>query len=379
MEEKLLFEKNKKRSRIRFKLYGSRIHIQVNEEKIGLDYMHELVGAVNEIELRYSYIKIPITLNLKKVKIVDKLTIVFLEALCNYIITECRRDLKVELKDGSYITSEGINSSVMLLLHDGSKNNIERFKKKYKRDLFKNHYRRIIPAQESADSSIITDVASEIVSFFNVFKVSEKAVYEVVSLVAELAGNVKEHTNSDCIIDIDVTPSKYSKKGEKSNTSYYGINIAIVNFSEVLLGTQLKSLFSREKNLDGRYKKVQDAYEYHKKFFNEEYGEEDFFNITAFQNKISGRDIIASTGGTGLTKTIESLEKRADAHHCYVISGNRGIRFDQDYLEYHDGWIGFNSQNDYFANVPDLSLLISSKLYIPGTAYNLNLVMKKED
>ena len=94
--------------------------------------------------------------------------------------------------------------------------------------------------------------------------------------------------------------------------------------------------------LEDRYKKVQEAYEYHKKYFNDDYMKEDFFNIAAYQHKISGREKIVETGGTGLTKLISSLEKKADSHQCYVLSGNRGIFFKQDYLEYNDDrLIGF--------------------------------------
>lgn len=68
----------------------------------------------------------------------------------------------------------------------------------------------------------------------------------------------------------------------------------------------------------------------------------------------------------------------ADSHHCYVVSGNRKLILDKDFLEYtKDDWIGFNKNNNYLEEAPEASLLINNDIYLPGTAYNLNLVLLK--
>ena len=54
---------------------------------------------------------------------------------------------------------------------------------------------------------------------------------------------------------------------------------------------------------------------------------EDFYNICSFQHKISGRKDVKSTGGTGLTKLIQTLEKMSDAHKCYVVAGKKVVNF----------------------------------------------------
>lgn len=382
MDEKLLFDNNYGKSVIKYTVKKYRIFVKINRDRIGLEFILELILLINEIENRYENVKIPITLHFEEVRLIDKLTITLLEAICNYVICNCKRDIKIEWFVNNTISSAGIDSSLLLLLATGKRKHIDIFIEKYSFDQFGHHYRRVISSKEKKDSVILSKVFSEINTFFKVFKVSDQAGLEVAEFLIELVGNVKEHTDSDCIIDLDVTDASYIKKGTRGgkNNLYYGINIAVLNFSDQLLGDGIKELLLTNDNLEGRYMDVKNAYDYHKEFFSENYDEDDFFNITTFQHKISGREDIVSTGGTGLTKFISSLEKKADAHHCYVVSGNRGICFKQEYLEYNENmWIGFNKTNDYLKSIPDESLLITSKLYIPGTAYNLNFVMKKEE
>ncbi|WP_187291024.1 hypothetical protein [Clostridium novyi] len=53
------------------------------------------------------------------------------------------------------------------------------------------------------------------------------------------------------------------------------------------------------------YNKIYKAYDNHKKFFDDEYTEDDFFLITAFQNHVTSRSYKSGYGGTGLTTLIE--------------------------------------------------------------------------
>ena len=79
------------------------------------------------------------------------------------------------------------------------------------------------------------------------------------------------------------------------------------------------------------------------------------------------------------------MEERSDAYRCYVVSGKRAVNFYKELLEYNDDkWIGFNQENDYISKIPseidENNLVISESLmYMPGTAYNLNFVMKEGD
>ena len=43
-----------------------------------------------------------------------------------------------------------------------------------------------------------------------------------------------------------------------------------------------------------------------------------------------------------------------------------------------NNWVGFNAEGDFLTKKPSLRCINNSGLYFPGTAYNLNFVMKRE-
>jgi hypothetical protein len=129
-----------------------------------------------------------------------------------------------------------------------------------------------------------------------------------------------------------------------------------------------------------RYSKVEWAYMKHREKFSEAYGEEDFYNIVAFQDCITGRSYETDTGGTGLTELIKVLEQSVDEHYCYMLSGDRGINFKLDLLGYNeDNWIGFNYSKDFIGDVPSDEAIIRTDTQIQGTAYNFSVVVRKEN
>ena len=67
-------------------------------------------------------------------------------------------------------------------------------------------------------------------------------------------------------------------------------------------------------------------------------------------------------------------------HMCYVLSGKRGMIFKKEYLEYNDErWIGFNKENDFLTQIPDVDIFDECDIFFPGTAYNLNFVMAVDE
>lgn len=194
-------------------------------------------------------------------------------------------------------------------------------------------------------------------------------------VAVELAGNSHEHAKSNCLIDIDVAPG-YSKIDREGN--YYGVNLVVLNLSDILMGYGIKDKINNK--CGDRYNSVSEAYINHSKYFDSNYTEEDFFIIASFQDKISGNKDKFCTGGKGLTKLIASLEERSDTYCCYMISGNRILNFAHDVLEYdNDGWIGFNDEKNFLECLPRKNVIGTNNMYFPGTAYNLNFVLKKED
>lgn len=72
-------------------------------------------------------------------------------------------------------------------------------------------------------------------------------------------------------------------------------------------------------------------------------------------------------GGTGLTTLIQSLEEMSDAHQCYVLSGNRIIKFLHDFLEYDSNdWIGFNETNTFEKDIPNGRVIDRCPIFFPN-------------
>lgn len=213
------------------------------------------------------------------------------------------------------------------------------------------------------------------------FSIAEDYRDQISEVIIELVGNACEHGHTNCLLDIDITnDGEIAIDDIPQKGIFYGINIAIVNFSDILLGDGIKNKIEQNKLNENRYICLKQAYSYHKQFFSQDYSYADFCNISSLQDKISGRPYYNLSGGTGLTKLIHSLQEKSEVDSCYVISGQRCVRFVKNLLNYDDNkWLGFNEQKDFFKALPDKVTTVDCYIYFPGTAYNLNFVMKRED
>lgn len=377
--EKLLFLNNKETIKgYKPDIKNSCIQVNFKKKVIGGREIMELIRIINTIEERYASTKIPIVLKLGELKFADKLTIVIFETICHYILTVRKRKIGLSYTIIKWeIWTEGIFSSPLLLL-GGSEE--KKFIEKYNSEIYKRHYRRVVLVDEKKDPVLLSKIVTEINSFLKIVDVAEKYRDNIALVISELVGNACEHTKTECLIDIDVT-TPYGKENEEGD--FYGINIVVLNFSPQLLGNAIEMKIN-ERDIDyfeknPRYEMVLKAKQNHEILFNEWYQLEDFYNICSFQHKISGRKDVKSTGGTGLTKLIQTLEKMSDAHKCYVVAGKKVVNFLHDFLEYDsDKWIGFNKENSFENNIPDRMVIDECGIYFPGTAYNLNFAMKKE-
>lgn len=378
----LLFEKN-----------CNQLHkIKIKNKKLILDYsqymnknlfhgeiIKKIIDDINSLKKQYPNLKVPIEFRFGFTSFIDKLSYVMLECICYYLISVRKQYVQIYMKVSKDIGTEGIESSPLLLLNNTSKETTKKFPEKFERDIFRNHFRRVIKSNKTNEKNYLGRLMEEVNSFLKPFNVDEESRDEISLVISELAGNAGEHACSDCLIDIDVTDSYKKRNDEKRK--YIGVNIIVVNFSDIILGKGIKDniLNSIVKIEDERYKVVYDAYNFHKNKFDESYLDEDFANITAFQHRISGREMYSKTGGTGLTKLIKSLEEKSDTYRCYMITGRRSVNFEHDCLIYNkDGWLGFNTTGCYAEDVPSEGIVTEGLIYMPGTAYNLNFVLKGE-
>lgn len=345
--------------------------------KVDTGTIRDIINFVNAIRAKYSGIPLPIEFRLGNVQFVDKLIITLFECICQYIMVHHKKDVRLVMHAGNHIHSDGIWSSPLLLLTSPKIDTRKKYPQKFQLELYNNHYRRVFSAQDVINTSCLSRTFDDLVSFQLIFDIAESDRESIAEIVVELVGNACEHTHSDCLLDIDITRN-YFKANTEGN--YFGINICIVDFSEQLFNSAVSSKILNAEGvpLKPRYEYVKQAYLNHQSFFSSAYTSNDFFTIAAFQHKISGRISNNMTGGTGLTKLVKGLQLRSDSHNCYMESGLRRLKFSPKYLEYNeDDWIGFNTANNFLNAPPDASLFKDTKVYIPGTAYNLTFVMKK--
>lgn len=373
----LLFEKNNTYNRVKFSFYENKLVYIIKDELFSGKTIKKIINFVNALIKTYGNIKIPIVFKLECKSIVDKLSYVLFECICYYLINERRQKVDVIWNPPINISTEGIKYSALNLLKKCNNEIAFKYIKDFRNHLYKNHYRKLVDIRQKEDDSYLSKLFTNIDIFLNCFNIDETYRESVSEVISELIGNACEHSESNCLFDLDVTTDYYKVD---DTGKYFGINVAIVCFSDGLIGDGIKNKILEDKYLKGRYNVVKSAYNNHKKYFDSTYKEEDFFNISAFQHKISGRQSHSETGGTGLTKLIKSLQEKADSTNCYLVSGNRALYFFQDFLRYDDNyWIGFNKENNFLNCAPDKKVLDNCCIYMPGIAYNLNFVVKKGD
>lgn len=342
---------------------------------------------------QYQKTKILVEFDFGNVEFADKLTYIIFECICYTLIKDYQYSVRVILYPMNNIYADNVESSPLRILSEFGKENGQNFLKCFDFYLYQNHFRKVISRNKLANTNYLGSLLGELSSFFKFFNVKNECIEPIILMVTELAGNAHEHADSDCLIDIDVSQEYYKEhKSVRQEGTYYGINIVILNFSDVLLSSDMQKLLSTsslnqlepETNLV-RYFKLKQALDYHRNYFNEKYTYEDFCSLAILQDQISGRPFSSVTpnaiaGGTGLTSLIKSVQDQCENNDCYVLSGAKSVYFNRDCLNYDkDKWLGFNLKSDFFNAIPDNNVITECFIYFPGTAYNLNFILRSED
>lgn len=343
--------------------------------------IRQIIRFVNSVHRKHINKNPTLVFLFDKVSIVDKLSYVIFECICYSLIRYYNHKVYVYWQPEKNILTDGVFLSPLLEISKDYLEKTDGFEQKFLMDIRGRHFRRVINGTDKKQTNYLGKLNQEIDSFLKVFDITKEYRDSISEVVGELVGNACEHADTDCLVDIDVTTDHMKEiKNVPQEGSYYGVNIAILDFSFILLGDGVKKKIVNNSMNYERYEDVKKAYEYHKQYFNEDYLFEDFCNLASLQDKISGREIYHKSGGTGLTKLINSLQEKSDLDACYLISGSRSVLFINEYLNYdNSGWLGFNSKNDFFTEVPGESVVSESVINFPGTAYNLNFVMKREE
>lgn len=374
-EELLISENEIFESKIRIPFEAKSIIFKSNQKRFGLTQIKSILNFMIIARKKYKLSIFPVKIKLGECIFEDKLSYIMLEILLEYLIREEQIVCDLEFKCNHNIFNEGIKTSFLRFINN--KIDPAFISKKNRSAISFSHYRKII-SMDTYDIATISRTVQDIDTFLKTHQVQEEYRSAVSDVIGELVDNALDHSNSDCLLDLDIT-NDYVKRDDKDNSQYCGVNIVILNFSDILLGNNIKEKLSNNsiETLGKRYAELNKAYKYHSRTFGGNYDEQSFFAIAAFQHKISSRN--SSTGGTGLTCLIKTLEEKSDAYNCYVITGNKKIHFKKEFLIYdEDEWIGFNESCNFLSDLPNKNIISKSPFFFPGTAYNLNFVLKRE-
>ncbi|MDG4984411.1 hypothetical protein OGZ51_09675 [Lactococcus lactis] len=376
----ILLRKNYSFNKKRIPVSKDGIHFITEATEFDAVELGKLINFIGSVRRQYKSKQIPIIFEFKTPDIIvrDKLVYVMFECLC-YSLKKEGRKVYILWDPKDNITTQGVFTSPLRLLSSTSYRDEKSYITKFEDDISQTHYRKLMKVQ-NLKSNYLGRSIEDMSYSLKLLGLSESVIDKLSEVVEELVGNAGEHVASDCLVDIDVT-TPHSKKDEGDDSEeYIGINVAIVSFSETLFGEGIKEKIMTNTFKAQRYSDLSIAHDNHMvlaKDTIDDY-EEYFWNIAALQDKISGRRNLDSTGGTGLTVLINSLQKEAYGEYCYLMSGNKIIFFYKDYINFDKNhWLTFNKQGNFFHQLPEEKLFSFSNVYLPGTAYNLNFVMKK--
>ena len=331
----------------------------------------------------FKAIQLHVIFDLGKTNFSDKITFLLLDIIFYDLFKTTRwmLDLKinVELCLGAFNSGIKTTAFYRTLEKPGAEFDRNTFIKEFEKFVTtEDTYRRYVTREKfEQKSTILSAISTDISTVLSQIYDDENWINEVCNVIDELIDNTYSHTESDCLIDINVC-----NVSDCESKNYKLLNIAVLNFSEDRIFDRIKNNIKEEKysHTDEVYQNVYKAYQNHQQFFNEIYNEDDFFNVTVFQNGVTTRNLCSGTSGTGLTELIRNIVGKTKDSYSYVLSGENILFFGNKYLEIKDKhFVGFNEEADYISCRPDISVIERSRVYIPGTIFHLSLLRENYD
>ncbi len=348
--------------------------------------LHIGINFKNIIKI-YRYKSISIKLDLSRVKaFADKNTYIILDLFIFHLLYNCP---KIKFYYGAElrldrIIHNGFRSTALYRVGTKNKNNIlnrKEFIETYAESFYGvNHFRKIYIGEDLKDDMLASKTATTVDMMLKKYFQGEWKE-EVGEVISELVCNACSHNKGILIVDIDIC-DEVSFKEQDNDVTYKALNISVLNIGDNLIYDSIKNNVKNKlyKKDDMVYKHIYKAYNNHKNLFGESYNENDFFTITAFQKRVSSRELESGQFGTGLTRLLQNITGKAEENISYVLSGNNGIGFINELLNVSsEGYAGFNINNDYLKEAPDKKALLACPLFIPGTIYQLHLLWRDSD
>lgn len=348
-------------------------------------------SSVEEIRRRFKFIienckieKPQIHIRIHSKLISDNSTIVVFEVLLLQLILSIESSILIEFRKMNKlnISLNFLKSSILahqiqekdyaIVIKLNQDTFVGDFKK---RTLIDGNYYRSFYPKGQLDNRSSSKVKSNIKSFLLSLLNDKKVIKQISEVACELVGNVYDHANSDCILEVSVN----EVVNNTTNRQYKAINMTVLNFSKTILISHIEDYFKSDKFTNKLVdESIKKAFDYHNKYFDSKYTKEHFYMISLFQKNFTTRINDYLTGGTGLTRLIESLTGRAYHKYSYVMTGNKIIFFTDKLRVSEGGFIGFNNNNNYFDEIPDPEIVDYSQFFLEGTLFNLSFIIEEE-
>lgn len=265
--------------------------IKCHAQKLNARSLLKILKELNGIKHKYpSFAPLIVELDLSKVIPADKLVYILLENICYFVIKEYKYLVRAKLIHQDVIQASGYKYSPLYLLTRQKKTASENCQEyiracENRLTIRKEHYRLIVSKDEREDSDVFCVLMTDVRAFLKHYYGNEKRIEEISEVVVELCSNAWEHSQSDCLIDLDVA-NDYMKIDKSDNNLYGCINIVILNLSHKLIGKGIEEkVLESNKELPERYQTVREAYDFHKQFFNKDYSKETFLVFRLFKIK----------------------------------------------------------------------------------------------
>lgn len=381
---RLLIQKNHFGTKWRIPLVKGVACYTYESDILDFNGIRKILNFVSAVHNKFPGVNVPLSIDMGAVTAADKLSITILECIVYSLIADYRHRVAMYFRVEHTIFTECIRFSPLRLLGNPTQKNLQSYQFFFLSDMRMEHFRRVI-SQNAAENGDLSIVMTDVQMFLQHQFIDSEYSAQLAEVIAELIGNATEHSRTSCLLDVDFS-SAYHKKipdeslpQNKDQDEYLGVSVSVISFSTVSFEDGMRHKLTDAQCSNVRYARVSEAYKQHQNFFSDAYSLNDFLRIVAFQDRISGRIGETTSGGTGLTTLLKSLEENSDSDRCYLLAGDRILFFDKTLLDHdEDGWIGFNSTNDFFYSPPSSHILRTCPVFLPGVAYNLNFVCKKE-
>lgn len=299
-----------------------------------------------------------------------------MESIIYFVMNEWNFKVMYRFSIKDNVLGYQIFKNSILFKYNNKKISIEDYNTEYNKQITvdMDHFRKLCRNnEENRKGKFISITMDEVDTFLKLFEFDDDYRNELAEVIVEIVDNALNHSNGDCILNLNVLKNSYHR--------YKYVDVALVVIDDIFIGKEIMEYIYKENKSEysEKNKIVLEAYEKHKKFFDETYNIHSFAMISAFQKYVTTRKM-SYTGGTGLTTLIKALIEKSNHNFCYAISGDTNMIFIKEFLKLNEeGLIGFNEENNYKEMPPNKKVVSVNKYDMNINIYNLQFVLKENE